>query len=355
MPRAGRSVQVVTPRSRAELLALPVFAARYGLDRVTPAGGLVLYRSSHRAFLTNALRHELKDGAATVVYAQCPISTRAALDARRHSGQRVIMCVHYDGSQADEWSDKGTIRKNGPIYRSIRRLEARTLSQVDGLVFVAASARSSLMACIPSAGAVPWAVIPNFTNPRGPVASPLRDPADLITVGGLEVAKNHAYLLEVVAAAKTMGHRVTLDVVGEGPTRRHLTQRSKELGIDEQVRLRGRINGARRALPGHRVYVHSAVREAFPYALVEAMDAGLPIVAGKTGGIPEMFEDGVEGRIWPLDDAHAAAQILIELLGDDKERTRASAAAEARFTSHYSASVVGPALERVLVDGFPSC
>jgi glycosyltransferase involved in cell wall biosynthesis len=353
--RAGRSVQIVTPRSRADYLATPVFAARLALDRLTPAGGLVMYRSSHRVFLTNALRHELKDGANTVVYAQCPVSARAALDARRHRGQRVVMCVHYDGSQADEWFDKGTIAKGGPIFRSIRNLEDRTLGEVDGLVFVAESARRALTACIPNARNVPWQVIPNFTNSRGPVTSPLEDPADLITIGGLEVAKNQAYLVDVLAAANEMGHRYTLDIIGEGPTRREITQRMKELGVEDQVRLRGRIPGARCTLPGHRAYVHSAVREAFPYALVEAMDAGLPIVAPRTGGIPEMFEDGVEGRIWPLDDPQTAARILIDLLEDDAERARAAAAAEARFANRYAAAVVGPALERVLLDGFSSC
>ncbi len=355
LEHAGRSVQIVTPRSRADYLAAPVFAARYALDRLTPAGGLVMYRATHRAFLTNALRHELKDGGDTVVYAQCPVSARAALDARSHRGQRVVMCVHYDGSQADEWFDKGTIKKNGRIFRSIRSFEERTLGEVDGLVFVAESAHRALTACIPSARSTPWEVIPNFTNNRESVASPLENPADLITVGGLEVAKNQAYLVDVLAAANELGRRYTLDVIGEGPCRRQITRRMKELGLESQVNLRGRIPGARGTLPGHRAYVHSAVREAFPYALVEAMDAGLPIVAPRTGGIPEMFEDGVEGRIWPLDDAKKAAQILIDLLDDETERARASAAAEARFASRYAAAVVGPALERVLVDGFSSC
>src|SRR5581483_7302287 len=66
----GRPVSVVTPRSRANLRATPVFAARFALDRVSEAAGVAFYRSSHLAFLTHALRRELRDGRDAVVYAQ---------------------------------------------------------------------------------------------------------------------------------------------------------------------------------------------------------------------------------------------------------------------------------------------
>ena len=173
--------------------------------------------------------------------------------------------------------------------------------------------------------------MPNFTHPILTDASPLAEAADLVTVGGLELHKNQPYLLDVLAAANRLGRRFTLDVIGEGPTHKALLARRAELGLDDQVRMHGRLPSARPALPGHRAYVHAATREAFPYAVIEAMAAGLPIVAGATGGIPEMVDDGVEGRFWPLDDADAAARILIDLLDDEPRRASSAAAALTRF------------------------
>ncbi len=65
-------------------------------------------------------------------------------------------------------------------------------------------------------------------------------------------------------------------------------------------------------LPGYRAYVHASYSESLPLAIIEAMAAGLPIVAGNTGGISELCDDGVEARFWPLDDPAQAAATLIE-------------------------------------------
>ena len=53
-------------------------------------------------------------------------------------------------------------------------------------------------------------------------------------------------------------------------------------------------------------------------AIIEAMAAGLPIVAGNIGGISELYDDGVEARFWPLDDAAKATATLIGLLDDQQ-------------------------------------
>jgi glycosyltransferase involved in cell wall biosynthesis len=346
----GRPVTVVTPTSHGAVLAVPVFAARFAVGALNRAAGLVWYRASHRWFLTRALRRELARNHDVVIYAQCPVSARAALDARVSPSQRVVMAVHFDGSQADEWADKGVIARHGRIAREIRELEQTTVPELDGIVYVSESARRSIIATLPATERIPSAVVPNFTA-AAPVGSPLAEPADLVTVGGLEIHKNHTYLLDVLAAANRLGHRYTLDVIGDGPTRRLLARRRSELGLDGQVHLLGRIPSARGALEGHRAYVHAAIREALPYALIEALAAGLPVVAGCTGGIPEILDDGVEGRIWPLDDADAAARVLIDLLEDEPRRLVAATAAAARFRSRFDAAVVGPTLERMLVQG----
>jgi glycosyltransferase involved in cell wall biosynthesis len=349
----GRDVSVVHPRSPGTTFAPAMFAGRVPLSTVSNEIGVAWYREWHWRFLRRALRRELANREPVVIYAQCPLAARAALDVRATPNQRVVMAVHFDGSQADEWVDKNLIRDGGRVYRRIRALERLTIPYVDGIVFMSASAQRSMRRyglCLDSRS---WQVVPNFTvAPPAAAGEPVAtDRADLVTLGGLEIHKNHQYVLHVLAAANRLGRRYTLDVVGEGPTRRTLDRLSRELGLEQQVRLRGRIPCGRGVLPGHRAYVHTATREVFPYALIEAMAAGLPVVAGRVGGISEMLAHHGEGVFWPLDDADAAARILVDLLDDEPRRAALATAARVRFASSFDAKVVGPVLDDFLTTG----
>ena len=75
---------------------------------------------------------------------------------------------------------------------------------------------------------------------------------------------------------------LTLDVFGDGPCRKDLL-RQAHLGLETQVRFRGFRPDVRDFLPGYRAYVHASYSESLPLAIIEAMAAGLPIVAGDTG------------------------------------------------------------------------
>jgi glycosyltransferase involved in cell wall biosynthesis len=80
------------------------------------------------------------------------------------------------------------------------------------------------------------------------------------------------------------------------------------------------------------LYVWPAVREAYGIALLEAQAAGLPVVAGREGGVAEVVADGQSALLTPLRDPSAFASAVATLL-DDAERRRAMAAAAARFVS----------------------
>ena len=79
------------------------------------------------------------------------------------------------------------------------------------------------------------------------------------------------------------------------------------------------------------------------------MAAGLPIVAGNIGPISELFDDGVEGRYWPLDDPVQAAATLIDLLDDEPERLHAASSATERFHRDFDADEIGPRLQRFVM------
>ncbi|MFC8501701.1 glycosyltransferase family 4 protein [Pedococcus sp. NPDC057267] len=374
LDRTGTPAELVTPHSWVSgagdarsagawwrrLVLAPAFGARVVLERAWGPGNVWWYRTSHEVVLRRALRQRLSGAGPCVVYAQCPVAARAALAARTGPEQRVVLAVHFRISQADEWADKGQVRKGGRVYRWVRATEREVVPAVDGVVFVSRWARDAVRAWLPAVDTVPGTVIPNFVDgttagrssaPRdvGPAAG--ERAGDLVSVGNLEAVKNHRYLLRVVAAARALGHDYTLDVFGQGVERGNLLALARELGVSDLLRLRGFQPDVPQRLPGYRAYVHASYSESSSLAIMEAMAAGLPVVSVRENALGELFVDPDEGRFWPLDDAEQAARILVDLLEDDAEVVRAGGAARAAFHDRYDAEVVAPRLVRFLLSG----
>lgn len=352
LAECGTPCELVTPFSWGRLLTYPVFGLRsLVLERVSPPAAVAWYLHWHETFLRNALRRHLAGAGDCVVYAQDPLAARAALRTRR-PGQRVVMAVHLRVSMADEWADKRRIGRDGTVFRAIRRAEREAIPRVDGLVYVSRWARDALLSWLPEAADVPWAVIGNFIAPwRSGVGRPRH--GDLVTIGNLDLVKNHRFLLDVLAEAKRTGRSLTLDIFGEGPCRKDLVRQACSLGLGEQVRLRGFRPDVRDFLPGYRAYVHASYSESSSLAIMEAMAAGLPIVAGSTGPISELCDDGAEARFWPLDDPAKAAATLIGFIDCEPDRQRAARAALERFRRDFDAGVVGPELRSFLLGAPP--
>jgi glycosyltransferase involved in cell wall biosynthesis len=335
---------LVTPFSWSRPLTYPVFGPRLVLRRFSGVASVLWYRHWHELFLRNALRRKLAQVGDCVVYAQGPLEARAALRARRGPHQRVVMAVHFRGSQADEHAELGReIKRDGTAFRAIRQLEEEVILQLDGLVYVSKWAQDALLSWLPEAARVPSAVIGNFVAPLHlePGQVPL---GDLVTTGRIDLAKNHRFLLQVLDEAKRAGRSFTLDVFGEGPLQNDLQQQASSLGLGGQVRFHGFRRDVRNLLPGYRAYVHASYSEVSPFAIIEAMAAGLPVVAVGVGGIPELYTDGVEGRFWSLDDPAKAAATLIELLDNEPARAAAGEAAYDRFRREFDVTVAAPRL-----------
>jgi glycosyltransferase involved in cell wall biosynthesis len=341
----GNLPEVVTPYSWGGPLYIPMFGMRGAIHPFSGSASIAWYRYWHYAFLRRALERALARPGAAIVYAQCPLSAKAAIEARRNSEKKVVVAIHSNGSQADEWVDKNMLRAGSRQYRSIIDLEREFLPQVDGIVYVSEAGRKGMAGHVQGLDKIPSVVVPNFVSAPRVEAGATRT-RDLVTVGGLEIAKNHEYLLRIIEAANRNGHRYTLDLVGDGPCRRSLEQLSRSLGLEGQVRFLGSKMDARSLLPAYKAYVHTSIRESLSMAIIEAMSCGLGIVAGAVGGTLELFEPGREGLVWPLDDPEAAAGILVGLLEDESELARLGAGARARFERRFDAAVAGPSLER---------
>lgn len=136
----------------------------------------------------------------------------------------------------------------------------------------------------------------------------------LLTVARLVEQKGHSVLLGAVGRLRLTHPEVELWVVGEGPLRSSLEQLARDLQIADQVRFLGTVHPTTGLLRQADVFVFPSLTEPQGLAVLEALAAGVPVVASRTGGIVEMVRDGVDGRLVPPGDAGALASALAELL-----------------------------------------
>jgi len=339
---------LITPYDSPRWLVYPVFALRKIVDRFSSERSVRWYRYWHAYFLELALQRKLRHSPACVVYAQCPLSAAAALRARKDPSQKVVMVVHFNVSQADEWAQKGMISMNGRFARSMRAFEAQTITALDGIVFVSAFMQRSLTERMPAIAAVPSAVIPNFlADPGKPDTSQPHD-ADLIAIGTLEPRKNQGYALDVVAAAERRGLKLRLSLVGDGPDRNALEARAKQLGVADRVRFLGFRADAAALIPRHRACLHLARIENLSLVLIESLAHGVPVFAANVGGNPEVLEDGQSGAFLPLDAADAAAEVLVRWFSDPGMLRAAGVKARTRFLERFEGNAVAQRLHSFL-------
>ena len=140
----------------------------------------------------------------------------------------------------------------------------------------------------------------------------------LAFVGRLAPPKDPLTLLEAV---KKLPEAVLL-IIGDGELRPQVERSIRELGLVDRVRLLGQRNDIPRILTASDIFVLSSRWEGLPYTIIEAMMAGLPVVATRVGGVLELVEDGVTGFLVPPRNPDALAEALQRLIADPELRRR---------------------------------
>jgi glycosyltransferase involved in cell wall biosynthesis len=170
--------------------------------------------------------------------------------------------------------------------------------------------------------------------PANLLARPAGQPARLVMVARMAPPKDHTTLLRALAGLPAMSW--TLDLIGDGPLEGAIRAAANELGIADRVRFLGFQSDIAPLLAGAQALALSSRFEAFPYAIVEAMRAGLPVVASRVGGIPEAVEDGVTGLLAPAGDAAALRQCLARIIAEPARRAQYGASARERFLERFT-------------------
>jgi len=158
-----------------------------------------------------------------------------------------------------------------------------------------------------------------IANPRGGVPT-------LVAVGRLKAPKDP--LTFVRALARLNGAPFRALVVGDGPDRERIAAAARPLG--PAVQLLGERGDVRELLADADVFVLSSRSEGLPISILEAMAAGLPVVASRVGGVVEIVVDAETGYLVPPGDEGALAAAIERLLADSSLRRRLGAAGRAR-------------------------
>lgn len=153
---------------------------------------------------------------------------------------------------------------------------------------------------------------PDFLLPPRPFPP---GPRRLLSVGRLVPEKNFQLLLRAFAIVHPSHPRCSLVIVGDGPLREELKSEAAQLGLGQAVRFLGQQPHDPQIFSSGEIFVMSSSREGHPMAMLEAMAAGLPVLATRVGGIPEIMqaEDGC-GHLVPPNDIAAMAAAMKNLL-----------------------------------------
>lgn len=157
----------------------------------------------------------------------------------------------------------------------------------------------------------------------------------LLAIGRLVPQKDHASAVRALALVRQHAPEARLAILGGGPLEAQLRALARSLNVADALVLPGRVE-IRDWLERASLLVHPSRWEGFGMVQLEAMLAGLAIVATRVSAIPEVVEDGVSGRLVDPGDAEGLAAAILPLLEDPQAARRMGAAGRARARERFS-------------------
>jgi len=219
---------------------------------------------------------------------------------------------------------------SGIVFGTAERL---MMKRTDGLIFESSFARNVFAARF---GSLPTtvSVVHNGLAPEEfEDVTSVPSASDFVFLGELRALKGVFTLIEAIALLSVKGP-VSLALVGEGPDRAAVVEKIASMNLTSQIRLLGAMP-ARGAFAQGQIVVMPSHHDSFPYVALEAAAAGKPLVATRTGGIPEIFGPLANSLVTPL-DADALASAMYTQLNDPSGAHNAAAKLRTRVRSHFS-------------------
>lgn len=197
-------------------------------------------------------------------------------------------------------------------------------------------------------------VIKNFVNcdiyqpdPESRRRSTLGPPGEkrLIHISNFRPVKRIADCIRILRAVRkhTPAH---LLMVGDGPECGPAERLARELGVEKHVSFLGKQSHVERIIPQAHALLLPSEMESFGLVALEGMACGVPAVASRVGGLPELVTHGVDGFLEPAGDVEAHAERVVELLTDDALHRRMSGAARDTAQRRFCTSLIIPQYEQ---------
>jgi len=172
----------------------------------------------------------------------------------------------------------------------------------------------------------------------------------ILFIGRLSREKGVHILLEAASLLGKEGYRLQLDIVGSGPDERDLKSRGKNLRGNTSVQFWGYVPHGEvlnQLITQAEVFVLPSLSEGVPKVLLEVMAKGLPVVATKVGGIPDIITHNHNGLVIPPRNPQALAEAIKMLLDNDQLRSRIASGAFRFAQEHTLQKQAARIMERV--------
>jgi L-malate glycosyltransferase len=160
----------------------------------------------------------------------------------------------------------------------------------------------------------------------------------LLQVARLDYLKDHATAVRTLARVVAQAPQVRLVLVGDGPERAGVEAQLHALNVTDKVRFLGTRADVARLLHGADAFLLTSISEGIPLTVIEAMAAGLPVIATDVGGLREVVDDGVTGLLAPAKDDAALASHVLRLAADADLRRAMGDAGRARAKRYFDES-----------------
>ncbi len=246
----------------------------------------------------------------------------------------------YEGQPLRRFLDRELIARGATRFIAVSREDQRRMTEVEGI-----DPRRTLF-------------IPNGVPPPPPpsgrdVRAELGIEPDAPVVGTVGVHRPQKALHVLVRAAAILAEEwpdLRVLMAGEGPERVALERLAGELGVSDTVRFLGGRSDVPDVLRAIDVAVCCSYFEGSPLAVMEYMEAALPVVATAVGGVPDLIEPGVHGLLVPPGDPSALAGAISELLRDPERARTMGARGQERRRREFDIDVLVHRLEDLYLE-----
>jgi len=182
-------------------------------------------------------------------------------------------------------------------------------------------------------------IVYNGTNPAffpSALGESKQHGPEILMIGNLIRSKGQELVLQAFERIRSSFPQLRCRVIGDGPDRARLESLTRDLGIGDRVRFLGQRMDVDQILAESQVGLLITNWEGFPLSILEAMRAGLPVLASSVGGIGEAIRDGEGGYLVPRGDVQLLRDRIEQLLATPDLRVRMGASARRRYEEEFT-------------------